>query len=597
MNIFGDIFGESIDVSSRRRGSWVQGNDHHATLRGRKLFILLFFFGGMGLLFVRLFVLMILHGPRYRALAQENRVHETRIAAPRGILYDRNGIPLVRNIPIFIGDQDDIVYEKPPERPDVHWIEAVGRDYPYGPAFSHVVGYVGEISGDQLKEFRYQSYRAGDVIGKMGIEDVKDREIRGTDGKELMETDALGQKVRRLGIKPPVAGDNLTLTLHRDLQLAAAAALGELPGAIIATIPSTGELLVLYSSPSFDPNALVRGEGSAILQRTDQPLFDRAVSGQYPPGSTFKIITAVAALESRSISHDTYYEDTGVLTVGSFSFGNWYHSQYGKTEGSLNIVGALKRSNDIFFYHAAQATGIETLAGWAKTFGLGKPLGIDLTGEMSGLMPDPVWSESVKKEPWYLGNTYHVAIGQGDVLATPLQVNSWAGVIATGGKLCRPHVLQNKNDCKDVGISRGTIDLIREGMKQACAPGGTGWPLFKFKVKNPSYASAETAVRENAEAFAGRTKYTIDNIDYFEPTEGSGSGELKKESWVEIPVACKTGTAEFGHPENKTHAWLTAYAPLVNPQISVTVLVEQGGEGSTNAAPIAKKVLEAWFTR
>jgi penicillin-binding protein 2 len=302
------------------------------------------------------------------------------------------------------------------------------------------------------------------------------------------------------------------------------------------------------------------------------------------------MLTALAALETGTISPDTKIEDTGVLTVGKFSFGNWYFSQYGKKEGFLNIVGAIKRSNDIFFYKLGEMIGIQKLADWVKKAGGGSPTGIDMPGEESGLMPDPAWQKEVKGEDWYLGNTYHIAIGQGDILATPLQVNSWTNTVANGGKLCRPHLVRGQKLaagsqnglCKDLNLKKENVALVKEGMNQACSPGGTGFPLFNFKV--PS-TSTDATGKESL-------KFKIDGVDFLEPTEASVSAK----NWVEIPVACKTGTAEYGDPKNKTHAWFTLFAPVVHPQVSITVLVEGGGEGSSVAGPIAKKILDKWFS-
>ncbi|MCL4382428.1 penicillin-binding transpeptidase domain-containing protein, partial [Patescibacteria group bacterium] len=258
-------------------------------------------------------------------------------------------------------------------------------------------------------------------------------------------------------------------------------------------------------------------------------------------------------------------EDTGVITIGPYKYPNWFWLQYGKTDGLLNIVTALKRSNDIYFYKVGEWVGVEKLAQWAGKMGVGKILGIDLPGEAAGVMPTPEWRKKTRGDEWYLGDTYHLAIGQGDLQVTPLQANFWTNVIANGGKLCRPTLLKNQ-DCKDLGLKKETIGLIKEGMKEACSTGGTGWPFFEFKVQSSEF------------------------------------GERK------ISVACKTGTAEYGDPQNKTHAWFTVFAPLPaeksakaapadEPELTITVLVEGGGEGSNVAAPIAKKILEEWFNR
>ena len=306
-------------------------------------------------------------------------------------------------------------------------------------------------------------------------------------------------------------------------------------------------------------------EYGALMSSPDQPLFNRAIGGVYPPGSTFKIVTALAGLEEGVVNKSTIVEDTGVITVGSFSFPNWYFKQYGKTDGTVDVVKGIERSNDIFFYKAGEWLGITKISEWAKKVGVGKTLGIELSGEATGLMPDPTWKNKTFQTPqdieeknneWYLGDTYHVAIGQGYLLTTPLKVNAWTNSIASSGKLCRPTIKKvetgklKMETCKDLKIKKETIDLVTQGMKKACEEGGTGWPLFGFTVKN-----------------------------------------------IPISVACKTGTAEYGDPGNRTHAWFTAFAPVENPEISVTVILEGAGEGSEKAAPVAKKILEEWFGR
>jgi penicillin-binding protein 2 len=327
-------------------------------------------------------------------------------------------------------------------------------------------------------------------------------------------------------------------------------ALEDRPGAVVATEPKNGQVLVLISSPSFNPNDITPEN----LTDVTLPFFNRAVGGVYPPGSTFKIVTAVAGLEEGKIDKNTTFTDLGEIRVGDYSYKNWYFTQYGKTEGTINLVRAIKRSTDTFFYKVGEWVGPTRLANWAQSFGLGKKSGIDLPGEVGGLVPSPEWKEE-KGDRWFLGNTYHFAIGQGDILTTPLQVNVMTSVIANGGKLCQPTIAQNTSDggpkgllrgeinCQDLKLKAETLSLVKEGMKEACSPGGTAFPFFDFSPQ----------------------------------------------------VACKTGTAEFGDLAGKTHAWLTSFSPVDNPQIVVTALVEKGGEGSYVAAPVVKKVMEAWF--
>ncbi len=352
-----------------------------------------------------------------------------------------------------------------------------------------------------------------------------------------------------------VPGEDLHLSIDAKLSQVAYEALRGLKGAVVATEAKTGKVLVLVSSPSFDPNLFVRvnardsSQVEQLLSDSDLPFFNRAMGGVYPPGSTFKIVSAVAGVEEGKIDETTEIEDPGVLQVGEYSYANWYFTRYGKTEGVIGLVRAIQRSTDTFFYKVGELVGANRLADWAKAFGLGRETGVDIQGEVKGLVPTPDWKEKVKGERWFLGNTYHLAIGQADLLTTPLQVNMMTSVIANEGELCQPMVKdgEEKEECQDLRLEEKTLELVTEGLKGACSPGGTAGIFFNFSPQ----------------------------------------------------VACKTGTAEYGPRDavghRETHAWLTAFAPVDNPEIVVTALVEGGGEGSEVAAPIVKKVMEAWF--
>lgn len=371
-----------------------------------------------------------------------------------------------------------------------------------------------------------------------GLGRVYDGKLRGRDGGLLVETAADGSIIREIGRNEPQTGDNLTTVLDKGLQQKAYALLAGRKGALVASDPASGEILALVSSPGFNPEAVEK-----YLTDKNLPLFNRAIGGVYPPGSTFKIITAAAALEEKKIDSTTLIEDTGEIQIGPYRYGNWYFSQYGRTEGWLNLIGAIKRSNDIFFYRLGESLGIRALSDWAKWFGVGNKAGIDLPGEAAGVMPDPEWKQMVKKEDWFLGDTLISAIGQGDILMTPLQVNQMTALIAAAGKACRPH-LAGEADCRNLDINQETIGLITDGMKQVTQAGGTAFPFFDFP----------------------------------------------------FPVAGKTGTAEYGD-KDKTHAWFTGFAPADKPNIVVTVLLEGAGEGSAQAAPVAKELLAYWFSR
>ncbi|MEK7109720.1 MAG: penicillin-binding transpeptidase domain-containing protein, partial [Patescibacteria group bacterium] len=256
-------------------------------------------------------------------------------------------------------------------------------------------------------------------------------------------------------------------------------------------------------------------------------------------------------------------EDKGNIKAGAATFSNWYFLQYGKVDGMVDVIKAIRRSNDIFFYKVGERTGVEKIKQWSDIFGLGKRTGIGLD-ETEGIIPSIFWKKEVLKENWYLGDTYNLSIGQGYVGTTPLQMAFITDVFANGGYLCKPQLLkQNVGACKKLPISQKTIDIIREGMKQACSIGGTGWPLFEFSIRS-------------------------------DPAKLGQQGQTLTKH---IQVACKTGTAESHAKSGMPHAWITVFAPYDNPEISVTILVEEGGQGSDVAGPIAKEILKAYFER
>jgi len=629
---FGKAFSDNVIFERERRGlfatskrSWWQG-------AGRPLLFAACIFLSFFVLLWRLFSLTIINGHTYRMLSDTNRTKQLIKHAPRGELLDRTGKPLAFNTEYFriLKPCEDNAKKictsnistsegeslKNNGLPSDWFLETdYRREYALPEPLFHSIGYVGQVSEGELADEYYQlrGYKLGDVTGRSGAEAVFEEELRGKDGKEFVEVDAKGGVVRVLGRTSEVKGNSVSLSLDSGLAKAVVSAFpkGE-KGAVIVAKPQTGELLALYSSPAFSSELLSRGmtsgEYEKITSDPNLPLFNRGIGGVYPPGSTFKIVTAVGALEEKAIQKDTLIEDTGEIKIGEFTFPNWYFKQYGRTEGMVDIVKAIRRSNDIFFYKAGEKLGITKLGNWAKKMGVGNLLGIELPGEASGLMPDPAWKNATFQKPedliarsneWYLGDTYHVSIGQGYLLTTPLQVNTFTNVIANGGKLCRPTIQKTENgkqkteSCKDLGIKKETIELVTEGMKEACSTGGTGYPFFNFKIQNAA-TKAEDA------------------------KEGTSSAHF-----ISVPVACKTGTAEFGLSVGagnlKTHAWFTAFAPIPKenselqpqgralnserttisgePEISVTVLIEGAGEGSDKAAPVAKKILEEWFSR
>jgi len=567
------------------------------TKHARGFFLLILFIAVLGILSIRLVHLQIINGSYYRELSDSNRIRTQAIHAPRGIIFDRNGTPLVFNVPGFRKKEKDRTILISREK--ALGLIAQGeqglevdelRNYPYGEVLSHTLGYIGQISQIELGEKDFSNYHGGDLIGKMGIEKEYEHSLTGIDGKRLFEVNSNGKEIRTLGSTDPMPGQNITLTIDMNLQKAAFNAMKSVVKGAVVVTNKQGEVLALVSKPSFDPNlftldetyktpsdAAYRSISTILSDSNNQPLLNRAIGGVYPPGSTFKLITASSGLEDKLIDENYKVEDTGIFSVGAFSFANWYFTQYGKTEGAVNVVKAIQRSNDIFFYKLAELIGVDKLSEMAKKFGLGSKLGIDLDGEEAGTVPTSSWKKEYIKEPWYLGDTYHYGIGQGYLLTTPLQVNMWTSVIANGGILYEPHLLKNQSaKIKNQNfLSSKTVDLIRQGMIESCSTGGVAWPLFEFKIQN--------------------SKFKIDGKNFLEVPESTSSGSMK--GYRQVTIACKTGTAQHGGEQTLPHSWITLFAPAYDPQVIVTVLSESSGEGSNIAGPIAKKILEEWFSK
>lgn len=571
------------DIPKKRKGS-IHGSSYFNLLP----LVLLIFLSGIVLL--RLFYIQVLRNNFYKKLSDANRTFQKNIPAARGVILDRKGRPLIANSPGFKivesknGKENVVLLEKDEALERISRGEKIENDilrnYLYKDVFSHVLGYTGPISSDEVMLPDFSDYSISDFVGKMGLEKIYETILHGQNGKELFEVNNQGKIIRSLGKVEPKDGKNLTTTLNLDLQLSAAKALEKVTkGAVVVSDPRNGEILAIFSKPSFDPNIFTHTSSYAAVgeyktaeqvlsDNANQPLLDRAISGVFPPGSTFKLTTAMAALETGAIKKDTTFEDSGILKVGAFSFGNWYYLQYGKKEGNLDVIRAIKRSNDIFFYRVAGETGVDTISSWAKKFGFGKRLGIDLLGEAPGSVPTVEWKEKVIGQKWYLGDTYNYGIGQGYLLATPLQINFMTSLFANGAVLYKPHIVGKKEILGRNFYRQENANLVREGMRQSCEEGGVAWPFFDFKVKNPNLI--------------------IDNKDYFEQASGSAK-------FTRIKLGCKTGTAETGGKETKPHAWITLFAPFYKPEIVVTVLVENGGEGSSIAGPVARDILKVYF--
>lgn len=485
--------------------------------------------------FSRVIFLTVFMGNYFQTLAKNNTIRKEKVRSSRGNIYDINGKQLAINI------------------------ENEGRTvrfYPFGEVTAPVLGYVGKISEEELKKCR-DGCDGETEMGKMGLEKTYQDKLQGVAGELLIEERATGEKrsevVKSLGSQ----GGNLQTNLDINLQKQAFVSLketlktnGKSGSVIVAKV--SGEVLAMVSAPSFDNNLFesfgkrsdfggdYKDVQGLLDDKEKKPLFNRSISGDFAPGSVFKIVPGIAALEEKKINKDTSVLDTGEIKIGEYRFGNWYLDKYGKTDGDVNIVKALARSNDIFFYKIGEALGVNSLVEWSAKLGLGKVTGVDLPGEADGLLPNPYWREKTLGERWFLGNTYHLAIGQGDLMTTPLQINRvTAGVVS--GKACPPRLV-GKESCLDLNINKANREIILEGMSKACSPEGTAFPLFDYAGK----------------------------------------------------IYCKTGTAQKGGVDTVSNAWISVVVPKgnnVDDWIVITVLVEEGGEGSAIAAPVAKEIV------
>ncbi len=517
----------------------------------------------------RLFVLTVVDGSKNRELSDNNRVKLVEFEAERGDIIDRFGKVIATSATHYFlqksGQKTEISKEEAQklekeggageyfEGTKGRTVREVRRIYPLGDATSHVLGYTSLVQAEEKKNDKTMDIT--NARGRLGIESTYDSFLQGAVGRRLIEVDAAGSNVSILGEVAPVKGRNVQSTIDGDLQKVVVESLkkytqltGSNKGAVVVQNPNTGEILALASSPTFNPNDV-----ASSIDDKGLPFFNRAVQGTYPPGSVFKIITALAGLESGKITPDTEVDDVGKIEVGGQTFSNWLYTEYGRTDGLIKIQKAIARSNDLFFYKAGEETGVSEIKKMAVKLGYGQKAGIDLPEEAFGLVPDEVWKKSTIGDPWYLGDTLHLAIGQGFMLTTPLQVNDVTSFVASG-KLTKPYLVSKidagqssgeiKFDSKVLGtdlVKSDNLQLVRAGMRDACQAGGTGAPFFNTNYK----------------------------------------------------VACKTGTAEESGGE--AHAWFTVFAPADKAQIALTVVVERGGQGSAVSAPVAKDILDWWF--
>jgi penicillin-binding protein 2 len=444
------------------------------------------------------------------------------------------------------------------------------RNYPQNGTAAHLLGYVGEISPEQLKDLKEKGYGLGDEIGQSGMEKKWEKFLRSRRGGQQVEVDALGRPVRILLERQPVPGKSAFLTLDRDLQETAYRALKGKEGAIVVMEVRSGAILALVSTPAFNPNAFANGmtrkEWRVLAQDEMNPLNNKATRGKYPPGSTFKIVVAIAALEEDLIQPETRIFDPGYFAVGNRKFRGWKKGGH----GWVDLHKAIVQSSDVYFYGLGQQLGIDRIARYARTVGLGEKTGVALDGEKDGLIPDSVWKKNRIGQPWFPGDTPSAAIGQGYVSVTPLQMANLMTTIANGGTLYRPWFVRK------VESADGT--LIQEYGPQK---------IRTVPMKDSTLVHIRRALRDVVNSRSG--------------TGGKARSGM-------VGIAGKTGTAQVVAMRNgsvkseelpyviRDHAWFVAYAPVEQPEIALAVLVEHGGHGGSAAAPLAKTLIEKYFS-
>ena len=567
---------------------------------------------GCLILLLRLWYLQILEGDRYFTLSTNNRLRLRVVEAPRGFILDRNGEAMVENRPTFdlyatpedvtnpaevTGVLADIlqipaseiearlaegrtrpyqplllrkdldeammvaVEERRIDLPGINLRIRPVRAYPSGGTAANLLGYVSEVNQSQLQREEYRNFRPGENLGQSGVERRYDAFIRGVDGGEQIEVDARGRTLRLVNRDEPRSGSNVFLTIDRKIQEAAEAAFIGKKGTVVAMNPTTGEILAMVSRPSFDPNLFAQRlsgeEWRRIATDTSHPLQNRAFQAQYPPGSIFKLIVAIAGLESGALTPETRFNCPGQFYLGNVKFDDWKKGGH----GTLDLRRAIVNSCNVYFYQAGLRVGIDEIVRVSRAFGLGEPPGLGLGDEAKGNLPNP--QPKRRGQPnWTAGNTVIASIGQGMVVTSPMQILAMVSAIANGGTIYRPFVVK-----KIVSLSGDVLEEYEpEAMRQ---------------------------VNVNPETLAFMRQAMLGVVN-------EGTGQRSKVPGV--PIGGKTGTAqvvkkgeEKRQADLKDHAWFASFAPVDNPQLAVIVLVENGGFGGQVAAPVAKAVYEAAF--
>jgi penicillin-binding protein 2 len=595
-------------------------------IRRRIVLSALFILVLLSILLGRLYVLQIVDHEHFSTLSDNNRIRIKALPPARGLIYDRNGVVMANNLPAYrleiikeqVDDLDQTLidlkqyvnysdldlsryrqavnrrrsFESIPLRlnlsdgevarlaVNLYKFEGVEinarltRNYPQGDHAVHALGYVGRIDVNDLGRVNENNYAGTSHIGKLGLEKFYESELHGTVGVQQVEVNARGRTLRVLSETPPIPGNNLHLTIDSKLQKVAEQAFGDLIGAVVAIDPRNGEILALASMPKFDPNLFVNGISYKNYDRlrnsSQRPLFNRALSGQYPPGSTTKPFFGLAGLEARTIS-----SQTSIFCRGFYRLPNEdrkYRDWKKRGHGHMDLKGAITQSCDVYFYDLSYRLGIDKMSTFLDKFGFGKKTKIDSTGEASGLLPSREWKRKTLSQPWFPGETLNTGIGQGTFLVTPLQLANSTGALALNGLRYRPHMVRALEN----GHSGDMLDIAIKQVAEGGVSKKSNWLQVHKAMINVVHGLRGTANRINrglTYRMAGKT--------------GTAQvyGIAQDEEYDEDTVINKL----------RDHALFMSYAPSKNPQIAVAVIVENGGHGSSVAAPIARKVLDEYL--
>ncbi|MCG7372676.1 MULTISPECIES: penicillin-binding protein 2 [Pseudomonas] len=574
------------------------------------------------LLVARMYYLQVMQYDYHSTLSENNRVHVQPIPPTRGLIYDRNGVILADNRPSFsltvtrerAGDwkktldtvvevlglqsEDKELFEKRMKQgrrpfepvpilfeltedqiariavnqfrlPGVDVAAQLVRHYPLGEHFAHSVGYVGRINEQELKKLDPVNYSGTHHIGKTGIERFYESELHGQVGYEEVETNARGRVLRVLNRTDPKPGKDIVLTLDANLQAAAEKALGGRRGAIVAIQPRTGEVLAMVSQPSYDPNLFVAGisfkDYAELRDSIDRPLYNRVLRGLYPPGSTIKPAVALSGLDAGVVTPSTRVFDPGYYQLPNYDhkYRNWNHSG----DGWVDLETAIMRSNDTYFYDLAHKIGIDRLHDYLSRFGVGQRVSLDMFEEASGLMPSREWKRVTRRQVWFPGETLILGIGQGYMQTTPLQLAQVTSLIATHGKWIRPHLAKTIENQKPVDPN----------------------PMPDILLKDPANWERVTQGMEAVVHAARGTAHKMGATAAYRIAGKSGTAQV-----VAIRQNERYNSAALKE-RHRDHALFVGFAPADNPQIAISVMVENGESGSGIAAPVLKEVADAWL--